>query len=318
MSDFADITYSESESQPKPEVAPSGEYQAKIITAEKFIQRAQFMGELSDEQWNSYDLDEDGNLIVVDRENALDAQTIAKYARRVQNVQGRGYSEVDQRLIQTYAFGSMLLQFKRWFPTYLVDRFGKAGYGSYIDDFGNVYRGSTQATLKNLQLYANPLKYKENKGKLDKATRDAIERYHRGMLVPLIIGLALVASGDDEDMDARLKSMYIDLERHVGDMLLVANAPAMFHTLTVPGIATAQNMYGLLTSIVGYMAGLDSAVYTRDAKYGQKGEPKAKRYAASLMPSIAIPKAEFNLRESIFGRSVKRRKRKTRKTRRRR
>ena len=289
-----------------------------MVTAEKFIQRAQFMGELSDEQWNSYDLDEDGNLIVVDRENALDAQTIAKYARRVQNVQGRGYSEVDQRLIQTYAFGSMLLQFKRWFPTYLVDRFGKAGYGSYIDDFGNVYRGSTQATLKNLQLYANPLKYKENKGKLDKATRDAIERYHRGMLVPLIIGLALVASGDDEDMDDRLKSMYIDLERHVGDMLLVANAPAMFHTLTVPGIATAQNMYGLLTSIVGYMAGLDSAVYTRDAKYGQKGEPKAKRYAASLMPSIAIPKAEFNLRESIFGRSVKRRKRKTRKTRRRR
>ena len=95
----------------------------------------------------------------------------------------------------------MLLEFKRWFPTYLVDRFGKAGYGSYIDDFGNVYRGSTQATLKNLQLYANPLKYKENKGKLDKATRDAIERYHRGMLVPLIIGLALVASGDDEDMD---------------------------------------------------------------------------------------------------------------------
>jgi hypothetical protein len=36
MSDFADITYSESESQPKPEVAPSGEYQAKIITAEKY------------------------------------------------------------------------------------------------------------------------------------------------------------------------------------------------------------------------------------------------------------------------------------------
>ena len=29
MSDFADITYSESESQPKPEVAPSGKYQAK-------------------------------------------------------------------------------------------------------------------------------------------------------------------------------------------------------------------------------------------------------------------------------------------------
>ena len=35
-----------------------------MITAEKFIQRAQFMGELSDEQWNAYDLDSDGNLIV--------------------------------------------------------------------------------------------------------------------------------------------------------------------------------------------------------------------------------------------------------------
>ncbi len=40
MSDFADITYSESESQPKPEVAPSGEYQAKIITAEKYQARS--------------------------------------------------------------------------------------------------------------------------------------------------------------------------------------------------------------------------------------------------------------------------------------
>ena len=36
MSDFADITYSELESQPKPEVAPSGVYQAKILTAEKY------------------------------------------------------------------------------------------------------------------------------------------------------------------------------------------------------------------------------------------------------------------------------------------
>ena len=35
MSDFADITYSESESQPLPEVAPAGDYQAKIIHAEK-------------------------------------------------------------------------------------------------------------------------------------------------------------------------------------------------------------------------------------------------------------------------------------------
>ena len=35
MSDFADITYSESESQPLPEVAPAGDYQAKIIAAEK-------------------------------------------------------------------------------------------------------------------------------------------------------------------------------------------------------------------------------------------------------------------------------------------
>ena len=40
MSDFADITYSESKSQPKPEVAPSGEYQAKIITAEKYQARS--------------------------------------------------------------------------------------------------------------------------------------------------------------------------------------------------------------------------------------------------------------------------------------
>ena len=45
MSDFADITYSESESQPKPEVAPSGEYQAKIILL-KSIKQGVVIGRL--------------------------------------------------------------------------------------------------------------------------------------------------------------------------------------------------------------------------------------------------------------------------------
>ena len=264
-----------------------------MTTAEKFIQRAQFMGELSDAQWDAYSLDKDGNLIVVDPENVLTAGTIAKYSRRVQNVQGRGYSEVDQRMIQTYAFGSMLLQFKRWLPTYLVDRFGKLGYGSYMDDFGNVYRGTSPAVLKNLQLYANPIKYKENKSKLDKASREAIERYHRGMLVPMFIGLLLLASSEDDK--EKLKSVYIDLERLIGDMLLVGNVPQYTHTLTIPAMATAENILGLAFSIAS------QDTYKRDAVYGERGDKKSKRYLASLFPKLEIPGTGKNLRQEIFG-----------------
>lgn len=306
-----------------------------MITAEKFIQRAQFMGELSDEQWNAYDLDSDGNLIVVDKDNVLSAQTIAQFARRVQNVQGRGYSEVDQRLIQTYALGSMVLQFKRWFPTFLVDRFGKGGYESYIDDFGNAYRGTTPAVIKNIGIYANPFTYNKNKAKLDKGTRDAIERYHRGMWVPIFIGLLLLAGSEDEPEGEVLsevkdaieskaakkiieaaKAIGLDLEKYVGDMLLVGNVPQYEYTLSVASFSTALNILGAAYSYSMLLAGSSSAVYSRDAKYGKKGESKGKRYIASLTPKLQIPGTDISARESIFGRAKTRGERSDRSSRR--
>ena len=99
-------------------------------------------------------------------------------------------------------------------------------------------------------------------------------------------------------------------------MLLVGNVPRYEYTLSVASFSTALNILGAAYSYSMLLAGSSSAVYSRDAKYGKKGESKGKRYIASLTPKLQIPGTDISVRESIFGRAKTRGERSDRSSRR--
>ena len=252
-----------------------------MTQAEKWIQRTQFVGELSDAQWNSYDIDSNGKLMIVDQANALNPDQVARKVRSVQNVQGRGYSDADQRLIQTYALGSMVMQFKRWFPTYIADRIGKVGYQEHIDDFGKTYAGSVTVFKKHaIDHLGNPISYIKDMSKLSKAEQQALGRFHRGQMGILLTGLLFLMSGGAEggesDEDEAINSA---LEKFLGDAMLAVNLPKLGYMATVPAVNTLNSILYLTYH------GLGGAEYTRDSKYGYRGEKKSRRYLAALLPA---------------------------------
>jgi hypothetical protein len=251
--------------------------------AEFFIQSTQFLGDLTQEEFDAYYVDSNGELQVKEGAEPLSADRIGAIVRKVSNLQGRGYSDLDQRMIQTYALANMSLQFKRWLPTYLVDRLGKAGYKSYIDDFGNIYSGSIPTALRNPNTLLNP----KNLGKLDLADKEAVERFRRGAVGLTLVSMLLLAASEDDETNEELKAVGVDLERLTGDMALLANMDDWKYLVSVPALQTLENMYMLVYHTAEYMIpGGGTGTYTRDAKYGSKGDLKATRRVAALLPGF--------------------------------
>ena len=277
-----------------------------MVAAEKFIQASQFLGDLTQEEYDSYYLDKDDNLQIKDTANVLSADRLAAISRRIQNTQGRGYSDLDQRLIQVYALTNMTLQFKRWLPTYLTDRLGKGGYESYIDDFGNIYRGSIQSAVSNPKTLLGI----ESLGNQDTGTKEGIERFRRGAIGFALVAMLLLATADD---DKKEEDMFIDLQRVIDDQALLLNPEDWKWLVTVPGFATLENMIMLFSEIIkGAIPGIDAGRYTRDAKYGAKGDLKATRRVASLLPTFARSLLERPQTRSEKSRQAKRSQQKRR------
>lgn len=90
--------------------------------------------------------------------------------------------------------------------------------------------------------------------------------------------MLLLALGDEDEEN--LKALHVDLERLIGDQLLLVNPEDWKYLLSVPGLATLENMIMLILGIA------TQDTYTRDAKYGVKGELKAKRRVAGLLPAV--------------------------------
>jgi hypothetical protein len=163
----------------------------------------------------------------------------------------------------------------------LVDRLGKNGYREYIDDFGKTYAGSVSTFKKHaIDHMGNPISYIKDMKKLSRAERQALDRFHRGQMGILLTGILFLMSGGSEggesDEDEAVNSA---LEQFLGDTMLGLNLPKLGYMATVPAISTLNNILYLIYH------GLGGAEYTRDSKYGYRGEKKGRRYAAALLPA---------------------------------
>ena len=283
-----------------------------MVFAENWIQQAQFLGNLEQEQWDSYFVDKNGELKhKSEREDMseteklewqrkaqdfkkrtgknlkLTAEDISILERRVIDVQGRGYSETDIRYIQLYSLGNMVMQFKRWFPTFLADRLRRED----INDLGDMKIGSLIASrdflirMKNEGKISDPKKLKEELNKLPEHRRNAVLRFWRGtqgtMLASLLYALVLHGTDDDEWDDTEKL-----LEKLLGDTMLMVNAPKLVYMTNIPAVDTVENLYLAL-----YHAAKGTE-YQRKAKYGDKGDPKAMAHFARLIPASLRPVLE--------------------------
>jgi hypothetical protein len=253
-----------------------------MIGSEKYIQRAQFAGQISEAEWNSFEV-VDGEVKVID-EVAFKSLTenADEYKSKVYEVQGKGYTDLDQRLIQSYSMLFGLLQFKRWLPTFIMDRFseekilrsGKGYIGSMratFDYFGDVFFDKDGHDVRG--------KWGEAFRRLPKHRQEAIQRAYRGTAgMVVVLGLMVMAGAFSDDDEESATVGY--LNKLFWDMNLIVNIDKWKYMVSVPSLQTGENI------LWGFKELLSGDVYQRDTKYGEKGQSKARGRLARLFPTM--------------------------------
>jgi hypothetical protein len=254
-----------------------------MVAAENWIQQAQFLGQLTQEQWDGYFIDKNGDLQFNGEEkDRLTQQDVADLERKVIDVQGRGYSETDVRFIQLFSRGTMAMQFKRWFPTFLADRFKSED----VDDLGNLRMGSIIGARKfidRMHKEGKLWKFGEFKKELNDNfkphEREAVMRVLYGtngiMVASLLYAIAIAGNDDNEPEDETAKLF----EKLLGDMLLLGNVPRLTYMTNIPATDTIENL-----ALALYHTAKQTE-YQRKAKYGDKGDLKSVAHFARLLPA---------------------------------
>lgn len=180
---------------------------------ENWIQGVQFLGELTDTEYKS--LVEDENYIIP-------PSRMTEIESSITLSQGKGYQPTDQRMIQMYSYGRMMMQFNRWIPTVYYNLFGKKDY----DINGEVYSGSYIAA-KDALAYTqfgklisrfttgevSPKSYAEYYEKLTKPEQDRLDSALRGfgLMALASAGMAIgIGAGEKVLQDA---NVFADIDR---------------------------------------------------------------------------------------------------------
>ena len=268
-----------------------------MTASESYIQRAAFAAQLSEAEWNSFEM-KDGELNIKEGMNSVEKnktneqvfEALKKKASEmkynVYSVQGKGYTRTDQRLLQNYFILEGLLQFKRWFPTFVMDRLGN----ERINRFGKKEIGSLTATLEfakdiwgddGVTGIVDIRKWGKNHPdfqNLPKHKQDAIKKFIRGGKATLLVAGLLFLGGWGEEDDDDKSFVVGKLEQLFSDMLLLGNIKRLQYMAAPPLWQTGQNL------TAGFSNLLTNARYQRDTKYFEKDDPKFKGNFIRLLP----------------------------------
>lgn len=179
--------------------------------SEKWIQGVQMAGMLTEAEWNKFDDNGDYKPM----EAPIDNQRLSMLEDEVKKSQGKGYQATDQRLIQQYSLGRMMLQFSRFLPTVVNDRFAKQD----IDIYGKEHIGSLRMVFKTVAEVQsmNPKDYIEYRRKLQKESPELAKRLDSGLkglaMSGLIGGFALGADNDFAKSTYWDANYYMDLDK---------------------------------------------------------------------------------------------------------
>jgi len=237
-------------------------------TGEINIQGSEFLGHLTDAEYDSFEYDEDGELQIkeslTDKEKADLKQKINEYKTKVSNVQGK-YSDKDARNFMRFEAGRSAAQFKLWMFDWFRTRFGK----EIINSYGESERGSLSKSA-----------IKEFKDQLLSGNfKDAIksEDFRKNLYGAIVIGTLLAAThGDDDDNEIRKK--VISLNKALEQILFIYDIDQAKYLLSSPAAS--------IMTIVNFLDAL-KAVWDEDEKKFKKSGKKLVPYnkASNLIPS---------------------------------
>ena len=106
--------------------------------SEKWIQGVHFLGMLKDDEWNK---------ILSDDVNPISSERMNEMENKVKLSHGKGYQSTDQRMIQMYSWGRLMMQFSRHIPTVVYNNFGKKD----LNNYGKVEVGAYRQVYNTIQ-----------------------------------------------------------------------------------------------------------------------------------------------------------------------
>lgn len=225
------------------------------------IQSSQFLGKFSEEEWDSFEYDQDGNLVINPKGNFTAAELEERaitYRNEVSDVQGK-YAEKDRRNFMNYEAWKAAGQFKVWIPDWWKMRFGK----EFIDSRGNIRRGSwnmfTDRAIAELRAdfdnYGAMMAFKGD----TKATKGAMANLKGAMLVATL----LIATHGDDDDDKRKKKL-LSLENGLNNLLFVFDIDQLAWTIKQPFAiqGTVQKFIDVFKDVLE----MDGEKLTKDVK----------------------------------------------------
>ena len=190
--------------------------------SEKWIQGVQFLGQLTEGEYNSLANDENYQLPAA-RLNELESNVTLS--------QGRGYQPTDQRMIQMYSYGRMATQFSRWIPTAIYNLFGKEDYDIYGQKFIGSYRAFGKVISRFTSGEISPAQFIAYRKSLGEAERNRLDSALRGF------GLMTLAAGG-------VALGFTQADKLLSDVNIFADVDRMSNKLVPPAVSMSMNMAG--------------------------------------------------------------------------
>lgn len=212
------------------------------------IQVSQFVGQMSDEEWNSFQYN-DGKLTVTNKEEKFEDKIIS-YRNHVSEIQGR-YSEKDRRNYMNTEGYKLLGQFSTWIPEWYKARMGK----EFIDSHNKIRRGTwnmfTERAMKEIKADWKNGKIFKNK------------QVMANLKGATIVAALLIATYQDDE-DKKRKKKAISLENGLNNLLFVFDINQLEWKVKQP--APVFGTVGLFLDALHDMMKSDGNKFRKDAK----------------------------------------------------
>ena len=195
-----------------------------MILSEKWIQQVHMLGLLSDQELDKFD--DEGNY--KQENNIVRPELLVELEDQVKSSHGRGYQPTDQRAVQMYSWGTMLLQFSRFIPTMFHDRFAKED----VNIYGKKNIGTLTSVGKMVRAVVNNpaefVAYRKNLYKQSPEMGRKLDSGLKGMAMATILSV-LAAESDVAD------SLFWDTNYYW-------NHPKLASKMVPPAMQTGENL----------------------------------------------------------------------------
>lgn len=194
-----------------------------MIKSEEWIQRVHMIGLLDDEYLNKFD--EEGNY--KNQYDTVPNDVLIELEDRVKSSHGRGYQPTDQRAVQMYSWGNMMLQFSKFIPTMVHDRFAKED----INIYGKKNIGTLRAVGKMIRnVVNNPDGFKAYRDSLKPEEKQKLDSGLRGLSMATLLSLFNASTGSETG-----NALFWDTNYYW-------NHPKLQNKLTPSAIRSTQNL----------------------------------------------------------------------------